>query len=178
MIRLYWILWGLFLPTILHGNSLKPCQIVGFDKIVKYALPESISEDADSLDGDIYEKIKLLKKCISSYETCIVEAQPRSLNWLNKKLIKPLNNNFDPLRRHLVFGLLQYFDEKRNVFVCTVANNSFTLAAPWIGKSWVTKDSKVIEKYELDGIRFSLVMTPESLYRALLLSYVDSVNNK
>lgn len=178
MIRLYWSLSGLFLTTILHGNSLKPCQIVGFDKIVEYAIPESRSEDANLLDSDVYEKVKILKKCISSYETCIVEAQPKSINWLNKKLIKPINNKFDPLKRHLVFGLLQYFDEERNVFVCTVANNSFTLAAPWIGKSWVINDSKIMNKYELDGIRFSSVMTPESLYNALLLSYADSVNNK
>jgi hypothetical protein len=72
--------------------------------------------------------------------------------------------------------LIQYYDKKRGVSVCTVAHNGFFPAIPWFGKSW-TIDGEHVTGYELYGDRFTTVMTPKSLYKVLLLSYEDEMKN-
>jgi hypothetical protein len=103
----------------------------------------------------------------------MVERDTKSSNWFLKHLKEPLDRQFDPLERELVFGLIQYFDQKKGESVCIVAKNGFFQAVPWLGLSWVIKDNKTTE-YELWGNRFTTVMTPKSLYHALLSEYAKT----
>ncbi len=159
-------------PLYSNGNNFKPCQTVGFANIEEYAIPGIDTMTMDSANLSIQgrdEKIKLLKNCINKYSVCIVETPPKNSNWLSEKLIQPDNMNFDPVKRALLFGMIQYIDKKSDNRVCIVAMNNFVQAVPWYAVSWIN-DGKTIKQYELRGARLNTVMTPKSLYRSLLAS--------
>ena len=147
------VLLGFFINFTLYGNELRPCQTVGFDSIVEYAIPEINTMAMDSANlslPDRDKKIRGLKNCINKYSVCIVEIPPKNSSWLNKKLIEPHNNKFDPVSRALLFGLLQYVDKQNGKQVCIVAMNNFVQAVPWYGVSWVV-DRKTIKQYAFWG---------------------------
>lgn len=167
-------LFVFLLSCTLSANSLTPCEIVGFDEVAEEAIPYP---DTGVSDQDIEKEKALLIKCIKKYAVCIVEASPKSLTWLNRQLVEPVNNKYvDPLDGDLVFGLLQYTDKKTGKKVCMVTQNTLTHAVPWMGSSWVT-DGKIIKKYKFWDDLFNMSMTPKSLYNALLRSHEEAVRD-
>lgn len=173
--KVYLMLTGIVLSFNLYGKVLKPCEMVGYEQVAEYAIPfdGSIGRPGVTLQ-ERERSIKLLKECIHDSAVCIVEADLRSNNWISGELIEPADRGFDSVERHLVFGLLQYVDIKSGSSICIVAKNSFARAVPWIGESWVINGNNVNE-YEIEGVQFNLVMTPSSLYKALLKSHEDAV---
>ncbi|MBL7481323.1 hypothetical protein [Legionella bononiensis] len=177
--RIYCLLIGLFFSIELYGDTPKPCEAVGFDKLIKYITVSDGHMLFATADGE-RNMIKLFKKCIHTAAVCIVQVDMKSnnwkrrKNWINEQLIPPVDEDFDPVKGELVFGLLQYVDKKNNESVCIVAKNSFAHAIPWYGRSWVVTEQD-IKDYEIYGSQFHIAMTPNSLYKALLQAHQEAV---
>ncbi len=178
------LLVGLFLCIETYGNTQKPCEMVGYDRLIgeitrsdgTIGAPDATSERQQRL-------INLFKHCIHTAAVCMVELDLDSSKWLisdrwiNKQLTPPINGDFDPVNERLIFGLLQFIDEKTGSSVCIVAKNSFARAIPWYGSSWVISD-KDIKEYEIYSDKFTTVMTPNSLYNTLLEVHQEAVAEK
>lgn len=171
--RFYLIIFIFFgLNFSLYGSVLKPCQKVDFDQVANYTFPKN-----GWIGGKERQKIiQLLKKCLYTSEVCIIEAEHPSEKWFSDKLKEPVDGNFDSVKRDLVLGLLQYEDKKNGSSVCIVARNIFFQAVPWVGASWIISKENITE-YEIGGEDFTTVMTPNSLYKALLKAHKNEVKD-
>lgn len=171
--RVYLIIFIFFgLNFSLYGSELKPCQKVDFDQVAKYTFPKY-----GWIGSKEKEKIiQLLKKCLYTSEVCIIEAEHPSEEWFSDKLKEPVDGDFGLGEGRLVLGLLQYEDKKDGSSVCIVAKNSFAHAVPWIGASWIISKENITE-YEIGGVDFTTVMTPNSLYKALLKAHKNEVED-
>ena len=167
----------LFSSFTIYGSNSKPCQVVGFKIVAEHAIPIAGNmASAGISDYDRKKEMRLLTKCINRYSVCIVEVPPKNTSWLSKKLVQPSNNTFDPVDSRLVFGMIQYVDKTSGASICIVAHNSNAQAVPWLGSSWII-DGKQVKEYEFWGDRFNTVMTPKSLYKALLISHEEAMRD-
>ena len=89
-------------------------------------------------------------------------------------MVAPKDGDFDPIERKLIFGLLQYVDKTSKEQVCIVVGNGFSQVTPWYGSSWVVTDEG-IKQYEIASSQFTTVMTPNSLYNAMLKTHREAV---
>ena len=152
--------------------------MVGLPDLVEKAMPKTDTIGSTGISSrDREAEEKLLAECATKYSVCIMDAPPNNLRWLSVKLMEPADNqHFDPVKSHLVFGMIQYVDEKTGLLVCMVAKSTQAHAVPWIGSSWVT-DGKTIKRYKFWDDRFNTVMTPKSLYKAILKSHEEAVRD-
>ncbi|KTD35413.1 hypothetical protein Lmor_0860 [Legionella moravica] len=163
----------------LYAGYTKPCEVVGFDKLVGYiTLSDGHMAASLSYEQQEYELIELFKKCTHTAAVCMVdidwERRKGTTNWISEQLIPPVDGDFDTSKRELIFALLQYIDKKSGAGVCIVAKNNFAQVLPWYGRSWVVTDQD-IKDYEIYGSQFHISMTPNSLYEALLDVHNEAV---
>lgn len=173
--RFCYFLLLFFINYSLFAKNLNPCQMIDFDIVLDDTVPRetNINFAGISIEGR-NEEVALLKKCLKGYSVCIVETKMGSKNWFRKQLIVPDDEGFDPDERTLIFGLVQYFDEKTNSSVCILGANSFAHAIPWVVESWVIHEGG-IRRYEIWDTRYNLGMTPSELYQAFLDSHKEAV---
>ena len=181
--RIYYVLIGLMLSIELYGETLKPCEMIGANKIIK-SIAMSNGKIRIPLPTAKREQnlVKVLKKCIHTAAVCFAEVDIKdsrwtgSKSWINDKLIAPNDGDFDPIERKLIFGLLQYVDKTSEEGLCIVAGNGFSQVTPWYGNSWVVTDEG-IKQYEIYSSQFTTVMTPNSLYKTMLETHRKAVIN-
>ena len=164
--RLFLLLLFFLISLSLHGNKYTPCQIIGYNNVEEYAIPLIGTVAMDSANLSVLnrkKKIRLLKNCINKYSVCITEIPPHNSNWISEKLISPSNINFNPVKRALLFGMIQYVDKENGNKICIIAMNNFVQAVPWYGVSWIN-DGKIIKQYELRGARFNEWNTERRLH--------------
>ncbi|CAM3055719.1 hypothetical protein [Legionella worsleiensis] len=177
--RFYCLLIGFIFSIEVYGNVLKPCEAVGFDNLIEYI---TVSDGHLGLSfSDPQEEpklIELFKKCIHTAAVCMVDIELNRKEkigyWISEEFIPPVDGNFDPVERELIFALLQYIDKKSGAGVCIVAKNNFAMAIPWHGRNWVVTDQG-INDYEIYGSQLTTVMTPNSLYEAMLDIHNEAV---
>lgn len=160
----------------LYGEELKPCETVGLEQVISFALPAAKGGMSSLTAQEVSSLVKLLKKCIHTSSVCIAESDRGSKNWVSSRLRAPKDGDFDPVERELILGLLQYIDKTSKEGLCIVVGNGFTQAIRWYGSSWVVTDEG-IKRYEIASSQFTTVMTPSSLYNAMLVTHRKAVVN-
>lgn len=162
--KIYLTLGSLLFNCALYATALKPCEVIGYERVVEQGLPlykTGISPQARE------EALVILKKCISEDAVCIIGDTPKTTQWLSTEFIEPQNGNFDPMKTDLVFGMIQYADKETGLSYCIAARYDFSYLSAWNAKKWII-EGKTIQEVELyDDILFR-VKTPKSLYHALL----------
>jgi hypothetical protein len=174
--RYLYLVLALLISSTIFGASRMPCQYIDFDELTNGALPP-----VDMLDRDVTikfrnQEIRLLQQCVEQYSVCIVEMPPKVSTWFSNNLKPPVDNNFNPWKSVLAFGLLQYTDEKTGEKICMAAHNLLSQAVPWYGSSWVIGNG-LVKKYEIWDAPFTLAITPRKLYDALLMAHQESVKD-
>ena len=162
--KIYLVLGSLLFNCALYATTIKPCEAVGYERVIEQSLPlykSGISPRARE------EALVILKKCISEKSVCIVGDTPKSDQWLSTELIAPENNDFDPVKIDLIFAMIQYADKKTGLSYCIAARYDFTYLIEWNAKKW-TVDGTTVKENKIYDKRFARIKTPNSLYKALL----------
>jgi len=166
----------LLISSAANAESRMPCQYIDFDELVDDALPYFHRLASDEMVARELRKqqIDLLKQCIEKYAVCIVEMPPKVSIWFNKELKAPIDDNFDPVKRDLAFGLIQYTDKTTGEQICITAQSGDAQALPWLAYSWVIGNG-LVKKYDICSKYFHMAMTPKNVYDALLASHQRAV---
>jgi len=176
--KFFYLFLAVIINSVTYGATRMPCQLIDFNEVIDAALPQIDSYSAQGISSNaIKNQINLLQQCVKKYAVCIAERPPATSVWLSRELKSPLKDNFDPVKRELAFGLVQYIDKKTGDLICSISQNNNVQAVPWFGSSWVIGKG-LVKKYEIWDAHFNTVMTPKSLYDAFLISHQESVKDK
>ncbi len=147
-----------FYPDVLFADEQRPCEFVPQEEIISAGIEKTMFKDSDR------ERHKnLLKGCIDNHTVCFVGMPPDNKMWVQEKLQPPSEEGYKG--EELIFGVVQYSNEKNHESVCIVAQNLFVNAVPWFGTGWIIENGKVKSNFTIE--EFDSVVNPKSLFKTL-----------
>jgi len=166
---------SIFLAIVLVNDCLAgdagPCAKVDAAELEAAALNEAVFSKAQNRRHKL-----LLEGCMKENAVCVLGFPPEDRLWSKPVLAAPDDKGFDAVNDDISVGVIQYVDRESGAEVCLVSRNQFVHAEPWRLYGWIMTRQE-IRKYDLSSERFTIAMTPGTLYRAMLDTHRDAIAN-
>lgn len=166
---------SIFLAIVLANDCLAgdagPCAKVDAAELEAAALNEVVFSEAKNSRHKL-----LLERCMQENAVCVIGFPPTDRLWSKPVPAAPDDKDFDAVNDDISVGLIQYVDRESGAEICLLSRNQFVHAEPWRLYGWIIT-AQEIRKYDLASERFTIAMTPGTLYQAMLDAHREAITH-